>query len=217
MLKSAKVKLETDKNATLQITLLNFIGYIGKSCDHSISTQNSVIIPSILSFSNSKQKNIIYTIYNTLDCWCHYDENMTECKMINSISSYLPDLINTTNVLLYYIQNKIEVLIWLEKYIPFIKEHLNNITKAISNLLINNQENIRIHANQVYFIINIQCFALLISKVNKNIIIEISETSINLKEKIYYVYKEYDITPIPFKYAVVKKEKKVQDISSIII
>lgn len=44
---------------------------------------------------------------------------------------------------------------WLEKYIPFIKEHLNNITKAISNLLINNQENIRIHANQVYYIINI--------------------------------------------------------------
>lgn len=107
MLKSAKVKLETDKNATLQITLLNFIGYIGKSCDHSISTQNSVIIPSILSFSNSKQKNIIYTIYNTLDCWCHYDENMTECKMINSISSYLPDLINTTNV--YYIIYRIKL------------------------------------------------------------------------------------------------------------
>lgn len=98
LLKAAKNKLETDKNANLQLILLEFVGYLGRSCTTNIIQYNHIIMPTLMAFTNSKQRQFITVLYNTLDSWCHYEEGMKDYSIFNSIMPYICNAINMTNV-----------------------------------------------------------------------------------------------------------------------
>lgn len=103
LLKAAKNKLETDKNANLQLILLEFVGYLGKSAtSNNIIQYNHIIMPTLMAFTNSKQRQFITVLYNALDSWCHYEEQgMKDYSIFNSIMPYICNAINMTNIYIY--------------------------------------------------------------------------------------------------------------------